>query len=181
VFLNIENAPNYVHLLFIAATCFGHTWAIIKQPLLSGKTTAMYTLSFVPIGTSLLLICFMLYFYPIFSAAISVFLFSIAHLCMFWCCLLFYIYIKEHASFLVNFFKDKIDCFCVMDTVGGLVHAELIRDVSSFNVSNSSRHSSSSRCITAADIIYWFLDLRNKHISLITVSPSQFYLVHGFC
>jgi hypothetical protein len=76
--------------MFIAATCFGRTWAIIRQQLLRGGTIALPTLSFVPLGTSLLLllICFIEYFYHIFSAAIAVFLFSIIHLCTFWCCFL---------------------------------------------------------------------------------------------
>jgi hypothetical protein len=48
--------------------CFGSTWAIIRQPLFLGGTTALYTLSFVPTCTSLLLLftCFIGYFYPIF-------------------------------------------------------------------------------------------------------------------
>jgi hypothetical protein len=62
---------NYVHSLFIAATCFGRTWAIIRKHLLLGETIALYTMSFVPIGTSLLLllICFIGYFYPIFLSS----------------------------------------------------------------------------------------------------------------
>jgi hypothetical protein len=63
--------PNYVHSLFIASTCFGRTWVIIRQHLLLGETTALYTLSLVHIGTSLLLllICFIGYFYPIFLSS----------------------------------------------------------------------------------------------------------------
>jgi hypothetical protein len=78
---------HYVYLLSIADTCFGLTRAIIRQHLLCVETTALHTLSFVPIGTTLLLllICFIGYFYRIFWAAISVFLFSIVHLCIFWC------------------------------------------------------------------------------------------------
>jgi hypothetical protein len=57
------NVTNYVYLLFIAATCLGRTLAIIRQQLL-GETTALNTLYFVSIGTSLslLLICFIDYF-----------------------------------------------------------------------------------------------------------------------
>jgi hypothetical protein len=54
---------NYVFLLFVAAACLDCTWAIIRQHLLHRETTALYTLTFVPIGTSLsLLICFVGYF-----------------------------------------------------------------------------------------------------------------------
>jgi hypothetical protein len=50
----------------VIATCFGRTWAISRQDLLFGETTALYTLSLVPSGTILLLsICFVAYFHPI--------------------------------------------------------------------------------------------------------------------
>jgi hypothetical protein len=42
--LNILKCHN-ICTFDVIATCFGHTWAIIRQHLLFGETTALYTLS----------------------------------------------------------------------------------------------------------------------------------------
>jgi hypothetical protein len=50
-----------------------------------------------------------------------------------------------------------------MDTVGLLVTTKKIKDISTLNVSNVSRHSPSTRCVTAASNICKSLDVFSKH------------------
>jgi hypothetical protein len=66
------------------------------------------------------------------------------------------------ALFLINVFKNKIYC-SVTDSVGLRVPTKQIRGFSTFNVSNASRRSPSTRCVTAANNIRKSPDLHNKH------------------
>jgi hypothetical protein len=64
---------------------------------------------------------------------------------------------------LINFFKNKINCCSLMDIVGLGVPAKQIRDFSTFNDSNASRFSPSTRCVTAANSICRSLGVLKKH------------------
>jgi hypothetical protein len=65
--------------------------------------------------------------------------------------------------FVIKVFKNKIDCCTTMDTVGLRVATKQIRDFSTFNVSNVSILSPSTRCVTAANNISKSLDVFSKH------------------
>jgi hypothetical protein len=62
------------------------------------------------------------------------------------------------------FFKGKINCHSIMDTVGIRVSRRQIRDFSTFNVSSALRHSPSVRCASAANDICRSLDIFGKDI-----------------
>jgi hypothetical protein len=66
------------------------------------------------------------------------------------------------ALFLINVFKNKIDCCSIMNTVGLRVPTKHIRDFSIFIARGVSRLSPSSRCVKAANDICKFLDVFNK-------------------
>jgi hypothetical protein len=72
---------------------------------------------------------------------------------------------RQHldALFLVNVFKNKINCSSIMDTVSLQMLAKQIRDFSSFRVKNVSRLSPSTRCVIAANSICRSLDIFNKN------------------
>jgi hypothetical protein len=76
--------------------------------------------------------------------------------------MLFYRLQNFDTLFLINVFKNKIGWCSVMHTVGLCVPTKQIRDFSTFNVSNISRLSHSTRCITAANICK-ALDVFSKH------------------
>jgi hypothetical protein len=63
-----------------------------------------------------------------------------------------------NSLFLVNVFKNKMNCYSIMDTVGLHIPAKQIRDVSTFRVKNVSRLSPSTRCVIAANSICRSLD-----------------------
>jgi hypothetical protein len=69
---------------------------------------------------------------------------------------------KLEALFLINVFRNKTDCCPIMDTVGLRVPTQQIRHFSVFNVSNGSRLSPSTRCVTTANSICKSLDVFNK-------------------
>jgi hypothetical protein len=71
------------------------------------------------------------------------------------------------ALYLINVFKNRIDCCSVMDTLGLRVRTKQLRGFSIFTVSNVSGLSPSTRCVTAANKICKSLDVSNKlNISL---------------
>jgi hypothetical protein len=63
---------------------------------------------------------------------------------------------------LTLYFKNKIDCCSIMDTVRLRVPTEQISDLSTYNVSNVSTLSPSTRCVTPATNICKRLDIFNK-------------------
>jgi hypothetical protein len=67
--------------------------------------------------------------------------------------------------FLVNIFKNRINCCSIVGTVSLRVSTKQIRDFSIFNVTNTgiSRIIPSSRCVTAGNSIWKCLDFFNKH------------------
>jgi hypothetical protein len=65
--------------------------------------------------------------------------------------------------FLINVFKNKVDCCSIMDNVGLRVPTKQIRGFSTFNLNNVWRLSSSSKCVTAANSFCKSLDVFNKH------------------
>jgi hypothetical protein len=67
------------------------------------------------------------------------------------------------ALFLINVFKNKIDCCSIMDTVALRVPTKQIRDFSNFNVSNVSRLIPLIRCVTAANNVCKSTEVFNKH------------------
>jgi hypothetical protein len=78
-------------------------------------------------------------------------------------------YCNIDALFLINVFKNEIDCYSIMDTAGLRVPTKQIWVFSTFNVSNVSRLSPSRRCFTSANNICKSLDVFTKHnISLRT-------------
>jgi hypothetical protein len=50
------------------------------------------------------------------------------------------------ALFLINAFKNKINCCCIMATLGLRVPTKQIRDFCIFNINNALRLSASTRC-----------------------------------
>jgi hypothetical protein len=67
------------------------------------------------------------------------------------------------ALFLISVFKNRTECCSIMDTVCLRVPTKQIRDFSTFKVSNVSRLSPSTRCVTAANSICRSLDTFSKH------------------
>jgi hypothetical protein len=72
---------------------------------------------------------------------------------------------RQHldALFLVNVFKNKINCCSIMDTVGLHIPAMQIRDFSTFRVKNVLRLSPSTRCVIAVNSVCRSLDIFNKN------------------
>jgi hypothetical protein len=70
------------------------------------------------------------------------------------------------ALVLINLFKNRTECFSVMDTVGLRLPHKQIRDFSTFKASNVSRLSPSTRCVTAANSICRSLGVFSKHAVL---------------
>jgi hypothetical protein len=68
---------------------------------------------------------------------------------------------RQHlnALFRVNVFKNKINSYSIMDTVGLHIPAKQIRDFSTFRVRNVSTLSPSTRCVIAANSIWRSLDI----------------------
>jgi hypothetical protein len=64
----------------------------------------------------------------------------------------------------MNVFKGKINYSLIMDTVGIPVASRQIREFSTFSVSSASRHRPSARCVTAANDVRGFLDMRQKNV-----------------
>jgi hypothetical protein len=81
------------------------------------------------------------------------------------------------ASFLINVFKNKINCCCVMDIVVLRVPTKKIRDFSTYKYSNISWLSLSAKCVTAARIIWRSLDIFNKHIVFL---QDAFFFVQSY-
>jgi hypothetical protein len=73
------------------------------------------------------------------------------------------LYFRRQNLDAINFFKNKIDCCSIMDTTGLGVRTKQIGDFSTCNVSNVSRLSPSTRCVTAASNICESQDVFNKH------------------
>jgi hypothetical protein len=65
--------------------------------------------------------------------------------------------------FLISVFKNRTECCSIMDTVSLRVPTKQIRDFSTFKVSNASRLSPSTRCVTTANSICRSLDIFSKH------------------
>jgi hypothetical protein len=63
------------------------------------------------------------------------------------------------ALFLTNVFKNRINYCSNMDTVALRVPTKQTRDYSTFNVSNASRLSPSARCVTAASLRTFSIDI----------------------
>jgi hypothetical protein len=67
------------------------------------------------------------------------------------------------ALFLINVFKNKIDCCSIMIPLVSVYQLSKLETPTIFNVSNLSRLSPSTRCVTAANYIYKSPDVFNKH------------------
>jgi hypothetical protein len=62
----------------------------------------------------------------------------------------YYYYIHYLLLYLINVFKDKINCHSIIDTIGIRMPAKQIREFSAFSVSSALRCSPSDRYVTAA-------------------------------
>jgi hypothetical protein len=72
---------------------------------------------------------------------------------------------RQHldALYLVNVFKNKINCCTIMDTIGLHIPAKQIRDFSTFRLKNVSILCPSTRCVIAANSICRSLKIFNKN------------------
>jgi hypothetical protein len=76
------------------------------------------------------------------------------------------------ALFLINLYRNKVDCCSIVDTVGLRVPTKQTRNVATFKVSNVSSLSPSTWCVAAANNICRSVDVFNRHnISLEDTFP----------
>jgi hypothetical protein len=75
------------------------------------------------------------------------------------------------ALFLINVFKNKINCSSIFDTISLQIPARIIRDLSTSVVSHNFKVSPLAKCVSAANVILTRIKLR----SLISLNFAYTY------